>query len=66
MLTQADGVIALTRCANRKAGYAACFFLLIMGICQYLESFIPFVYRTLSMSGGEKKETNALQTYLAD
>lgn len=27
-----DGVIALTRCANRKAGYAACFFLLIMGI----------------------------------
>lgn len=27
-----NGVIALTRCANRKAGYAACFFLLIMGI----------------------------------
>ena len=25
-------VIALTRCANRKAGYCACFFLLIMGI----------------------------------
>jgi xanthine/uracil permease len=24
--------IALTRCANRKAGYAACFWLLIMGI----------------------------------
>jgi len=29
---QNNGVIALTRCANRKAGYAACFFLLIMGI----------------------------------
>ena len=25
-------MIALTRCANRKAGYAACFFLLVMGI----------------------------------
>ncbi|KAL8769782.1 MAG: hypothetical protein Q9209_004398 [Squamulea sp. 1 TL-2023] len=29
---QNNGVIALTRCANRKAGYAACFFLFIMGI----------------------------------
>ncbi|KAI4163271.1 MAG: hypothetical protein LQ342_003006 [Letrouitia transgressa] len=29
---QNNGVIALTRCANRKAGYACCFFLLIMGI----------------------------------
>ena len=29
---QNNGVIALTRCANRKAGYAACFFLIIMGI----------------------------------
>lgn len=29
---QNNGVIALTRCANRKAGYAACFFLVIMGI----------------------------------
>jgi xanthine/uracil permease len=29
---QNNGVIALTRCANRKAGYAACFWLLIMGI----------------------------------
>jgi uric acid-xanthine permease len=27
-----SGVIALTRCANRKAGYACCFWLLIMGI----------------------------------
>ena len=25
-------MIALTRCANRKAGYGACFFLIVMGI----------------------------------
>lgn len=29
---QNNGVIALTRCANRKAGYGACSFLIIMGI----------------------------------
>ncbi|KAL9100803.1 MAG: hypothetical protein Q9163_003869 [Psora crenata] len=29
---QNNGVIALTRCASRKAGYAACFFLIVMGI----------------------------------
>lgn len=29
---QNNGVIALTRCANRKAGYAACLFLIVMGI----------------------------------
>ncbi|KFY48965.1 hypothetical protein V495_00867 [Pseudogymnoascus sp. VKM F-4514 (FW-929)] len=29
---QNNGVIALTRCANRKAGYACCFFLIMMGI----------------------------------
>ena len=29
---QNNGVIALTRCANRKAGCAACFFLIIMGV----------------------------------
>ncbi|KAJ5557147.1 Purine permease [Penicillium frequentans] len=29
---QNNGVIALTRCANRSAGYFACFFLVIMGI----------------------------------
>ncbi|KAE9372551.1 Xanthine/uracil permease [Stipitochalara longipes BDJ] len=29
---QNNGVIALTRCANRKAGYAACAFLVLMGI----------------------------------
>ncbi|GAB0137975.1 hypothetical protein EsDP_00006225 [Epichloe bromicola] len=29
---QNNGVIALTRCANRKAGLACCFFLVIMGI----------------------------------
>ena len=29
---QNNGVIALTRCANRKAGYCCCFFLIIMGV----------------------------------
>ena len=29
---QNNGVIALTRCANRKAGYGACFFLIVMGV----------------------------------
>ncbi|KAL1846432.1 hypothetical protein Plec18170_009158 [Paecilomyces lecythidis] len=29
---QNNGVIALTRCANRKAGYCCCLFLVIMGI----------------------------------
>lgn len=32
VFAQNNGVIALTRCANRKAGYAACIFLIIMGI----------------------------------
>ncbi|CAJ2499647.1 Uu.00g025000.m01.CDS01 [Anthostomella pinea] len=29
---QNNGVIALTRCANRTAGYCCCFFLIVMGI----------------------------------
>lgn len=29
---QNNGVIALTRCANRKAGYGCCFFLIVAGI----------------------------------
>jgi uric acid-xanthine permease len=29
---QNNGVISLTRCANRKAGYCCCFFLFIMGL----------------------------------
>lgn len=29
---QNNGVIALTRCANRSAGYCCCFFLIIMGL----------------------------------
>ncbi|KIW15855.1 hypothetical protein PV08_05905 [Exophiala spinifera] len=29
---QNNGVIALTRCANRRAGYCCCFFLIIMGL----------------------------------
>ncbi|KAI8947862.1 purine permease [Xylaria longipes] len=29
---QNNGVIALTRCANRTAGYCCCFFLIVMGV----------------------------------
>lgn len=29
---QNNGVIALTKCANRKAGFCCCFFLIVMGI----------------------------------
>jgi uric acid-xanthine permease len=29
---QNNGVIALTRCANRKAGYCCCLFLIVMGV----------------------------------
>lgn len=32
IFAQNNGVIALTRCANRKAGFAACFFLIVMGV----------------------------------
>lgn len=32
VFAQNNGVIALTRCANRRAGYACCFWLLVMGI----------------------------------
>ncbi|RDL33623.1 Uncharacterized protein BP5553_07991 [Venustampulla echinocandica] len=32
VFAQNNGVISLTRCANRKAGYVACCFLIIMGI----------------------------------
>lgn len=32
VFAQNNGVIALTRCANRKAGFAACFWLIVMGV----------------------------------
>lgn len=32
LTTLPSSVIALTRCANRKAGYGACFFLIVMGL----------------------------------
>ncbi|KAF7561448.1 hypothetical protein G7046_g2691 [Stylonectria norvegica] len=32
VFAQNNGVIALTRCASRKAGFAACVFLIIMGV----------------------------------
>lgn len=37
---QNNGVIALTRCANRKAGYACCFFLVLMGVLAKLAAAI--------------------------
>lgn len=42
---QNNGVIALTRCANRKAGYCCCFFLVIMGI------FAKFAAALVSIPG---------------
>lgn len=32
LMSRLDGVIALTRCANRKAGYCCCLWLFIMGL----------------------------------
>jgi uric acid-xanthine permease len=32
VFAQNNGIIALTKCANRKAGYCACFFLVVMGV----------------------------------
>ncbi|KAJ5902706.1 Purine permease [Penicillium taxi] len=32
VFAQNNGVIALTRCANRNAGYCCCFFLVVMGV----------------------------------
>ncbi|KAF4635418.1 hypothetical protein G7Y89_g2659 [Cudoniella acicularis] len=32
IFAQNNGVITLTRCANRTAGYVACFFLIVMGV----------------------------------
>ncbi|RLL98445.1 hypothetical protein CFD26_104611 [Aspergillus turcosus] len=32
VFAQNNGVIALTKCANRKAGYCCCFFLVVMGV----------------------------------
>jgi uric acid-xanthine permease len=60
---QNNGVIALTRCANRKAGYAACFFLIIMGVfskfaaaltaipASVLGGMITFLFASVAVSG---------------
>lgn len=60
---QNNGVIALTRCANRKAGYACCFWLLIMGIfakfaaalvaipSAVLGGMTTFLYAAVAVSG---------------
>ena len=56
---QNNGVISLTRCANRKAGYCCCFFLFIMGLFAALVS-IPgpilggmttFLFTAVAVSG---------------
>lgn len=60
---QNNGVIALTRCANRKAGYACCFFLLVAGIfakfaaaivsipAAVLGGMTTFLFAAVSVSG---------------
>jgi len=60
---QNNGVIALTRCANRKAGYACCFWLLVMGIfskfaaalvsipSSVLGGMTTFLYAAVAVSG---------------
>ncbi|KAI9874504.1 MAG: hypothetical protein M1830_009681 [Pleopsidium flavum] len=60
---QNNGVIALTRCASRKAGYAACFFLIIMGIFSkfaaalvaipspVLGGLVSFLFSSVAVSG---------------
>lgn len=47
---QNNGVIALTRCANRKAGYACCGWLILMGILAKFAAALVAI--PSSMSGG--------------
>jgi len=47
---QNNGVISLTRCANRKAGYCCCFFLFIMGL--FSKFAAVFVAIPASVLGG--------------
>jgi len=60
---QNNGVIALTRCANRKAGYFCCLWLLIMGIfskfaaalvaipAEVLGGMTTFLFASVAISG---------------
>lgn len=60
---QNNGVIALTKCANRKAGYCCCFFLIISGIfAKFAASLVSipsavlggmttFLFSSVAMSG---------------
>lgn len=49
---QNNGVIALTRCANRKAGYCCCFFLIVMGIFSKFAAALVAI--PASVLGGSK------------
>ncbi|PGG97130.1 purine permease [Blastomyces parvus] len=63
VFAQNNGVISLTRCANRKAGYCCCFFLVIMGIFSkfaaalvaipsaVLGGMTTFLFASVSVSG---------------
>jgi uric acid-xanthine permease len=53
---QNNGVIALTRCANRKAGYFCCFFLIIMGI--FAKFAAALVAIPASVIGGSKSSVH--------
>jgi uracil-xanthine permease len=68
---QNNGVIALTRCANRTAGYFCCFFLIIMGVfskfsaalvsipAAVLGGMTTFLFASVAVSGLRIATTNA-------
>ncbi|KKK24998.1 hypothetical protein P175DRAFT_0466174 [Aspergillus ochraceoroseus IBT 24754] len=63
VFAQNNGVIALTRCANRQAGYCCCFFLVVMGVfakfaaalvaipSSVLGGMTTFLFSSVAMSG---------------
>jgi xanthine/uracil permease len=67
---QNNGVIALTRCANRTAGYFCCFFLIVMGIfskfsaslvaipASVLGGMTTFLFASVAVSGLRIATTN--------
>ena len=68
---QNNGVIALTRCANRTAGYFACFFLIVMGVfskfsaalvaipASVLGGMTTFLFASVAISGLRIATTHA-------
>jgi len=68
---QNNGVIALTRCANRTAGYFCCFFLIVMGVfskfsaalvaipSSVLGGMTTFLFASVAVSGLRIATTNA-------